>query len=445
MKLKKVKLGDYCEIIKGNIGIKKAVEGEFPLVVTAEERLTHNEYQFDTKAVIIPLVSSTGHGHASLKRVHYQEGKFAVGTILAAVIVKDETVLNTKYLYLYLSYFKDQLLVPLMKGSANVTLSIKKIQTVEIPLPSIERQLEIIDLEKNNFAVEQLNFEIESQKQLLSQLKQAILQEAIQGKLTADWRAANPVSSPMGGSAVGDGGASELLKRIKAEKAKLIKEGKIKKEKTLPPITADEIPFDLPEGWVWCRVGDATTSIVPNRDKPKTFTGNIPWITQTNFDDGIFKLNYKEPFIGLSEVEVKKYNARIMPKNSVVMSCVGVFDIVVVPDKDIVANQQLHCFTLYNKTEPLYLAYTIRVLSKLMIKKAIHTTIKYLNKTKCESILLPLPPLEEQKAIVEKVEALMQKCEALEAEIKSSEAHAQMLMQAVLKEAFAGKQTVVEV
>ena len=61
-------------------------------MVTAEKRITHNEYQFDGKAVIIPLVSSTGHGHASLKRVHYQEGKFAIGSILAAVVVKDEEV-----------------------------------------------------------------------------------------------------------------------------------------------------------------------------------------------------------------------------------------------------------------------------------------------------------------------------------------------------------------
>ena len=83
-------LGEVCTIIKGSTGIKKAIAGDYPLVVTAEERLSSNEYQFDTKAVCIPLVSSTGHGHASLKRIHYQEGKFALGNILAAVIPNDE-------------------------------------------------------------------------------------------------------------------------------------------------------------------------------------------------------------------------------------------------------------------------------------------------------------------------------------------------------------------
>ena len=79
-----IKLGNYCDFIKGAIGIQKAIPGEYPLVVTAENRLSHNEYQFDDTAILIPLVSSTGHGHASINRLHYQEGKFALGTILCA-------------------------------------------------------------------------------------------------------------------------------------------------------------------------------------------------------------------------------------------------------------------------------------------------------------------------------------------------------------------------
>ena len=91
-------LNDLCHIEKGQIGIMKAIEGSYPLVVTGEDRKSHNEYQIDGKAVCVPLVSSTGHGHASIKRIFYQEGKFAVGSILAALIPKDETVLNTYYL-----------------------------------------------------------------------------------------------------------------------------------------------------------------------------------------------------------------------------------------------------------------------------------------------------------------------------------------------------------
>src|SRR5205814_84561 len=84
--------------------------------------------------------------------------------------------------------------------------------------------------------------ELTTQQTLITQLRQSILQEAVQGKLIKQNKNDEP--------------ASELLKRIKAEKEKLIKQGKLKKEKPLPPITENEIPYQLPEGWVWCRLGE---------------------------------------------------------------------------------------------------------------------------------------------------------------------------------------------
>jgi type I restriction enzyme S subunit len=77
----KVKLSDICNFVKGETGIAKADAGEYPLVVTGKERKTCDSFQLDCKAVCIPLVSSSGHGKASLNYVHYQEGKFALGSI----------------------------------------------------------------------------------------------------------------------------------------------------------------------------------------------------------------------------------------------------------------------------------------------------------------------------------------------------------------------------
>jgi len=139
-------LAEVCSVIKGKTGIKKAVEGSYPLVTTGEERLKHNSFQFDGEAVCIPLVSSTGHGHASLKRVHFQEGKFALGSILAALIPLDKSNLSSKYLYYFLNAFKDEIIVPLMKGMANVSLSIKKIEGIRVVIPPIDKQIEIVYL-----------------------------------------------------------------------------------------------------------------------------------------------------------------------------------------------------------------------------------------------------------------------------------------------------------
>ena len=144
MNYKKVKLSEICTIEKGATGITKAIEGQYPMVTMAEARSSHNEYQFDAKAVIIPLVSSSGHGHASMKRIHYQEGKFALGSILCAVIPKNDEEVSAKFLYNYLSFQKETLLVPLMRGAANVSLSVKSIASVEINLPSITVQNELV-------------------------------------------------------------------------------------------------------------------------------------------------------------------------------------------------------------------------------------------------------------------------------------------------------------
>ena len=144
----KYKISDFTLIEKGKSPILKTKEGQYPLVVTAEKRKSSDSFQFNTKAVCIPLVSSTGHGHASIKRIHYQKGKFALASIMIALI-PDEQICHTKYLYYYIYHIKDKILVPLMKGSANVTLSMSDVKKIEIELPNIEKQKEIVShLEK---------------------------------------------------------------------------------------------------------------------------------------------------------------------------------------------------------------------------------------------------------------------------------------------------------
>jgi len=300
-----------------------------------------------------------------------------------------------------------------------------------IYLPEIGEQQIIIDEFKENkrFLTEQ-STQLTHQLDLVKQLRQSFLREAMQGKLVEQ----NPNDEP----------ATKLLAKIKAEKEQLNKEKKIKKQKPLPPITKEEIPFEIPENWVWCKIGEISNSIVPNRDKPKSFTGEIPWITQTNFSEKSFNLDYTVNNIGLSKEEVQKYNCRIMPKGSIVMSCVGRFDLVCSVDKDIVANQQLHCFIPIIAQMPKFLIYSIKLLNTAIAETAIHTTIKYLNKTKLESIPIPLPPLSEQKRIVAKLDELMAYCDSLEESIKNSQQQNEMLLGQVLREALEPKEITIK-
>jgi len=175
--LKWCRLSDLFVIEKGNTGIKKAVEGEYPLVVTAEERLSHNEYQIDGEAIIIPLVSSTGHGHASLNRIHYQKGKFAVGSILAALTPINNDLISTKLYYTYLSLYKDELLVKKMTGAANVTLTITSLSEVIVPFIPLKIQKKIEDILN---LTEDFEMQTKQSKQLLQTLMQAVLKEAFE-------------------------------------------------------------------------------------------------------------------------------------------------------------------------------------------------------------------------------------------------------------------------
>ena len=132
---------------------------------STSERKKCDTYQFDGKAVCIPLVSSRGHGVASLNHVYYQEGKFALGNILCALLSKDESICLTQYLYYYFEDTKDYSLVPLMKGGANVALHMEDIERVNVPVPALAVQERIINTcKKMDEYLSLLNSEIEARQ-----------------------------------------------------------------------------------------------------------------------------------------------------------------------------------------------------------------------------------------------------------------------------------------
>lgn len=137
-------LGELCEFVRGTSPTLKTQPGRFPLVVTAAYRRSADTWQVEGPAVCIPLISSTGHGDAAMHRIHYQEGKFALANLLVALLPRDPAICDAKYLQLYLTAQKDRLLVPLMLGTANVSLKEKDIARVKIPLPPVEQQRRVV-------------------------------------------------------------------------------------------------------------------------------------------------------------------------------------------------------------------------------------------------------------------------------------------------------------
>jgi type I restriction enzyme S subunit len=415
------RLGDICTITKGATGIMKAIPGDFTMVALGEADKTHEEYQFDAKAVIIPLVSSTGHGHASMKRVKYQEGKFALGNILCAVIPKDENLVLAKYLHIYLHWNREELLVSQMKGMANVSLSLNKIADVEVIVPGIQKQREIIELEQQLEVKEKAAEKLYAdQLTQLDNLNQAILQEAVQGKLVAQDAADEP--------------ASELLKRIKTEKAK-----SGKKEKPLPPIRKEEIPFEIPENWVWCRLGEVCEINPRNKANDELEAGFIPmpFVSQLYGDIPTFETkkwkSIKTGFTHFANNDVVV--AKITPcfENSKAGIITGL------PNGIGAGTTELNVFRVNNFVLSQYIYAFIKRIDFLKNGAKKMKGVSGQQRVPTEyfyNTVIPLPPLSEQKRIVAEIDKQFEKTRQLREHIIANQQATEQLLKALLHGAF---------
>lgn len=444
---KKVKIGDICKIVKGTTGIASAEPGQYPLVVTAEERKTCSSYQFDCEAVCIPLVSSSGHGKKSLKNVHYQSGKFALGTILCAVIPNNPDELDARFLHQYLQFYKDTVLVPLMKGAANVSLSMKDIATVEFPLPSIEKQRELSDLfitlRENQ---KKLAAETEQQLEYTKLLRQNILQDAIEGKLTAEWRKSHPVikGNP-------DYDAETLFEKIqKGEVSPSLQPDKPSsatpsagsnaarnvRSKKLSPITDEEKPFEIPEGWKWVRLDDLFAHKTGKTLNSSTNKGNNikKYITTSNLYWNYFDFS-KVKEMAFTDEEIEKYSV----KNGDLLVCEG-GDIgrAAIWNYDYSVCYQNHIHRLRSfypiNTKLYYYIFYLYKFSGYIESLAKGMGIQGLSANALGSFVLILPPLKEQEEIVNKIESLLAKVTELENQIQERKTLSEKLAFGIIKE-----------
>jgi len=145
----KIELQEFCKFKKGSFSSTKTPPGIYPLVLTAKERKTANDFDIDGEAVLIPLISSAGHGRASINTVHHQSGKFALANLLAAIL-PDTKVCSANYLHLVLDSIKDQIAKEKMSGAANVSMKIGQLSDIKVPLPPLKEQ-EIIVTEIDKY------------------------------------------------------------------------------------------------------------------------------------------------------------------------------------------------------------------------------------------------------------------------------------------------------
>lgn len=185
-------------------------------------------------------------------------------------------------------------------------------------------------------------------------------------------------------------------------------------------------PVTNPKGWKTCKVIEQATCIVPGRDKPKSFTGDIPWITTADLQH----LSYTHKAnLFLSREEISNVKAKVIPTGSVIMTCVGDLGIISITGNEMVINQQLHAFICGDKISNMFLAYNLSCRKDYMYKMASSTTVPYMNKTICNNIPIMLPTIELQNQFAEIIEKIEEQKAKVKEALKESEGLFQRLMQ----------------
>ena len=301
----------------------------------------------------------------------------------------------------------------------------------QVNLPPLREQhtlIKQINHGRANIATAQQ--EITRQETLLAQLQQAILQEAIAGKLTADWRAAHPQAEP----------ARQLLHRIQAEKSRLIAAKQLRPEKPLPKITPEGIPFAIPKTWEWCRIANATLVIVDCPHSTPQWTDSGMTCAKTG-QFRRFHLDLSQRFY-VSKQTYEERVERLVPKPDDILysregGILGIACRIPAGEK-LCLGQRMMLLRPHHPTSAAFLELMLNSphVTKIAVESTLGGCAPHINVGEIRAFVIPLPPLAEQAAIVARVETLLGSSRLLALELAASRTHAAHLLQAVLKSAF---------
>ena len=349
------------------------------------------------------VINSTGGG--TMGRVGFIEPtvvdipeKIVPDTHVTLVRANTNVILE-RYLYIFCKSMQP-IMESLGVGSTNQTeLRPEIISNLNVPLPPMEEQQRIV--EKLNQILPLIDEYGKEEDELITlcqkfpeEMKKSVLQAAMQGKLTEQLKT--------------DSSVDELLKKIAEEKAKLIAEGKIKKEKPLAEIIEEEIPFEIPENWRWTKlglIGDWGAGATPDRGKSEYYkNGTIPWIKTGELNDSV--ITTAEEYI--TEMALKKCSLRMNKMNDVLIAMYGAtIGKVAIAGFDLTTNQACCACTPFEGIYNYYLFYFLKANKPDFVKQSAGGAQPNISRTKIIDTVFPLPPIEEQQRIVEKLNTIL--------------------------------------
>ncbi|WP_338658550.1 restriction endonuclease subunit S [Paraclostridium sordellii] len=278
---------------------------------------------------------------------------------------------------------------------------------------------------------EALRFIIDNFKDLtladgtVGELKNAILSLAVKGKLVPRDESDEP--------------ASALLERIREEKEKLVKDKRIKKEKILPQISEDEIPYELPKGWEWIRMRELAQNIhYGYTASAKTNNTGVKFVRITDIQNNM--VNWEA--VPYCDIDDKKLESCKLENNDILIARTGgtigkSFIVENVEYSAVFASYLIRVIPL-KSINPRYLKLFLEtpLYWRQLISKSQGTGQPNVNAVSLSELVMPLPSINEQERIIDRVEKLMKVCEKLELRIEKSKKYSEKLMESILKNSF---------
>jgi len=320
-----------------------------------------------------------------------------------------EKLYKEYFFYLLSSEFIHMAFANTVAGAVVKNLNSDKVRTISVPLPPLAEQKRIVNrLEELTPEIDKLKSDttkLESlQKSFPKKMKNSILQYAIQGKLTEQLES--------------DGDARDLLREIQKKKEQLIIDGKIKREKPLPEITDDEIPFDIPDNWCWVRLGEINDINPRNKINDEIPVSFVPMIlldegfsNSFTCEERLWK-DVKSGFTHFSngDIVVAKITPCFQNRKSAVMRGLinnygtGTTELNVIrPIGNLISSHYL-----------LYLFKTEYFIYNGVLSMTGTAGQQRVGKTYIQNFIISLPPLAEQHRIVERLNQLLPLCDTLE-------------------------------
>ena len=387
-----VRLGDIGEIFAGGDRPKdfsKYKDEDHPFPIYSNGIKNKGLYGF-TKNARVKEEAITLSARGTIGHIEYRSTPFLPIIRLISFVPYANDYLRCLFYFLQSSE-----LIEKGDGSSIPQLTVPRLKPKVIPLPPLEEQSRIAAKIAQLFALlRKVESSTQQYTKLQTLLKSKVLDLAMHGKLVEQ----DPNDEP----------ASVLLERIKAEKEQLVKKGKIKKSKPLPPITDDEKPYAIPNSWEWVKLGNIGEII--SGGTPKTSeksywkNGNIPWITPAVLSDTQENLIFNNKQIKfINKLGLEKSSAHLIPKNSLVVSSRAPIGYVNIVPFDYTTNQGCKSVSLYANIAKEFVYYAIKSAVPDMNKRASGTTFKEISGTKFGQTIIPFPPLEEQNRIINKL------------------------------------------